>query len=366
MVILMRRWSAAIVLLIGGMLGSIGAPSPAVAPDDAVVRGERAERIDRFLTNAVNSGFNGSVLIAEDGRIILERGYGWADRERTKRVRPDAPFWIASISKQFAAAAVLKLAERGRLSLQDSIGRLLPSVPPDKRSITVHQLLTHTAGLTQHYAADGIADRDAAVRAILAFPLGGVPGGGFEYSNDAYNLVAAIVEITSGRPYEDIVRGQLLGPAGPTHTGFWGPADHPEVASILGREIPDTNVARPNWGFRGATGMYSTVGDLYRWYLALEGGRVLSEGSVRRLFTPYVKRGATGVGYGWFVSQTPRNTESIWTRGYESFGHGAVLAVYPRERVVIAVTSNSGEAEHNKPVSHKLAQDIADRLFASP
>jgi CubicO group peptidase (beta-lactamase class C family) len=345
-------------------VGSVGAPATPVGIDDARVQGELAERVDRYLVDEAKAGFNGSVLIAKDGRIVLHKGYGWADRDHAERVAVTTPFWIASISKQFAAAAVLGLEEQGRLSLQDSVAKFFPSAPPDKRGITLHQLLTHTSGLARNYAADGITDRGAATKAIFAQPLARKPGEGFGYTNDAYNLVAAIVEISSNQPYEQYIRDQLLTPAGLAHTGFWGPADHPQVAAIVGGQFPDSGVVRPNWGFRGAVGMYSTTGDLYRWYLALEDGRVLAEENAGRLMTPYVTRGTTGVSYGWFVSETPRGTTSIWTRGYEDFGHGAVLVNFPQEQVVISVTSNSGEHTSGDPVSHRLSKQLEELIFA--
>lgn len=319
--------------------------------------------VDRFLSAMVDSGFNGCVLIAKDERVILHKAYGWVDAAHTGPVSTVTPFWIASISKQFAAVAVLKLVDQGRVSLEDPITRFFEDVPADKSAITVHQLLTHTAGLEQRYAADGIAGRDAAMRAILEQPLAGQPGEGFGYSNDAYNLIAGIVEIASGKPYEVYLRTQILDPAGLMHTGFWGPAEHPEVADILGG-APDSTVARPNWGFRGATGMYSTAADFYRWYRALDESRVLSDSSRRLLFAPHVDRETIDVAYGWFVSPTSWNTTSVWTRGYEGFGHGAVLATYPQVRVVIVVTSNSGERKPRVPVSHYLAESIAMLMFA--
>ncbi len=321
------------------------------------------QRADSFLTQAADSGFSGSVLVASDGRIVLHRGYGWADQERTEPVTTTTPFWVASISKQFAAAAILKLAQQGRLSLDDSLPRFFPAVASDKRDITLHQLLTHTAGLEQHYSADGVTDRDEAVRAILAPPLVRSPGEGFGYSNDAYNLIAAVVEVAAEQPYETFLLEQLLEPAGLMHTGFWGPENHPEVAPMLQGGFPDSTILKPNWGFRGGVGMFSTSEDLYRWYRALERNKVLSEASRKRLVTPHVARGTVGVGYGWFVSPTPRGTTSIWTRGYESFGHGAVLATYPEEHVVIVVTTNSGERSSGIPVSHKLAEDLAQLIL---
>ena len=357
-------YGAILVLVVRGVWGVAGTPETTSVPEGAVVQGALAQRLDRMLAGETSAGFNGTVLIATDGRVILHKSYGWADRRHEEPVTNATPFWIASISKQFAASAVLKLEESGRLSVQDSITRFFRDVPEDKKDITIQQLLTHTSGLPRSYAADGITDRDAAVRSILAQPLVGTPGQDFMYTNDAYNLIAAIVEIASGETYEDYLREQLLDPAGLEHTGFWGPPDHPEVAAIIGEAFPDTGVALPNWGFRGGVGMYSTAGDLYRWYLALDHDRVLTAADEQRMLTAYVQRGETGVGYGWFVSPAPGNTTYFWTRGYESFGHGAVLAVYPSRHVVIALTSNSGEREPRDPVSHHLAKELADSIFA--
>jgi CubicO group peptidase (beta-lactamase class C family) len=332
-----------------------GAQSAARAPADTLL----ARRIDQLLLRAADSGFNGSVLVARNARVILQKEYGWADQQRTQPVTMATPFWIASISKQFAAAAVLKLVEQGKVSLEDPITRFFTAVPADKKSITIHQLLTHTAGLQQNYAADGIADRTLAIASILDQPLARPPGESFGYSNDAYTLVAAIVEIAAGQPYESYLREQLLTPAGLTHTGFWGPIDHPEVAAILGPPFANSTIARPNWGYRGAVGMYSTAVDLYQWHVALNEGRILSAENRRLLLSPHVMRGATGVGYGWFQSEGPHGTRSVWTRGYEGFGHGAVLATYPDADVVIVVTTNSGERSPDLPVGHQLAQDLA-------
>ncbi len=333
---------------------------------EIALKGELAAQLDDYLaTLAADSAFSGCVLVAHGGEVVLDRGYGWADRGRTKPVTTATPFWIASISKQFTASAILKLVEQQAISLDDSIERYLANVPADKQNITIHQLLTHTAGLEQHYAADGIADRDTAIQAILAHPLARAPGEGFGYSNDAYNLLAAIIELTANQPFEDYLREQLLNPARLTHTGFWGPSQHPEVTDILAEGISDSPISQPNWGFRGAVGMFSAAQDLHRWHLALEDNLVLSEASRLRLMTPHVQRGDVGVGYGWFISQTARKTTSVWTRGYEGFGHGAVLATFPQEKVVIAITSNSGEHAPDVPVTHKLARDLEEFVFGS-
>lgn len=321
--------------------------------------------LEAHLRIAAASGFNGIVRIAQGDRLLLHRAYGWADAAQSRPLTPDTPFWIASISKTFAAAAVLKLAELGRLSLKDPLTRFFHAVPHDKASITLHHLLSHTAGLGQHYAADGVTDREDAVMAILSQPLQGPPGSGFSYSNDAYTLVAAIIELVAEMPYESYLCTTLLEPAGLTHSGFWGSPESASVAPILPPLTRPPSVLRPNWGYRGATGMYATAEDLHRWYRALQSNRILSVESWHRMITPYVTRpDGTGVGYGWFISHTPQGAVRLWTRGYEDFGHGAVLTVHPDQDLVLIVMSNSGADATGMPVSHTLAEHLNELICA--
>lgn len=333
--------------------------------DTPRVDGELAHALDHFLTQEADSGWDGSVLVAQKGHIILHRGYGTLNHAGLDSVTTVTPFWIASISKQFGAVATLKLAETQKLSLSDSLPRFFPDVPADKQPIRIEELLDHTAGLARKYAADGIERRDDAVRAVLAVPLDHKPGETFGYSNDAYNLIAAIVEIASGMPYERYVSDNLLRPAGLQHTGFWGPREHPEVAPIRGAFADSANLNQ-NWGFRGATGMFSTAGDLYRWNAALQAGKIISRAGLDLLLTSHTRSSkGFGVGYGWFSSRTPFGTPKIWTRGHEDFGHGAVLATYPKDEVVIVVTSDAGDKD-GLPVSHRLSEELEKIVFAKP
>jgi CubicO group peptidase (beta-lactamase class C family) len=298
---------------------------------------ELAGELDGYVRKAAaEAGFNGAVLVARGGKVLLEEGYGWADLKKTARVGRGTRFYVASITKQFTAAAVLRLEEQGRLRTDDAIGKYLADVPPDKAAVTIHQLLTHTSGLAQAYAADGISDRAEAVRALLKAPLKSPPGAQFRYTNDGYNLLAVIVEVASGQTYEEYLRRHLLRPAGMSQTGFWGDA-HPTAATL--REI-GADVRRPNWGFRGATGMTSTVGDLYKWHRALGSGKVLKPTARAKLLTPYVNTPRGGYGYGWFTSEA-KGLKVVWTSGAEDFGHNAIIKTYADGTVVI-VASNAG------------------------
>ncbi|MDQ4079994.1 MAG: beta-lactamase family protein [Gemmatimonadota bacterium] len=328
--------------------------------DEVIVRGPVATGLDRLLSALRDSGFNGAVLVAVNDTVILSRGYGWTDSTRTDTIAPATRFVIASISKQFTAAAILELGERGRLRLTDSIGKFFHGVPASARGITLHHLLSHTSGLPQRYAADGRANRDSAVAAVLRAELASPPGTRFDYTNDGYSLLAAVVEIVSGQPFDTFVLSEIAGPAGLIHTAMWGAFDDRTAASAARIPGPITRAdRRPNWGFRGATGMWSTTTDLYRWLLALRTERVLTQASVTLLMHPHVMLDSSRtVGYGWFASRTPWGRE-LWTRGTEGFGHNAVVRSFPERKTVVIVASNTAQfrgAGANRTVSDAIVQ----------
>lgn len=320
--------------------------------------------VDKYLISLTKADFSGTVLIAKGDRIILHKGYGWTDKQRTTPVSIDTGFWVASISKQFAAAAILKLEEKKKIGLTDLISEYFKSVPKDKAAITIHQLLTHTSGLGQNYAADGIINRDDAVRAILKEPLKSVTGEKFNYSNDNYTLLAAIIEAASGQSYESFLRENLFRPAGMSQTGFWGETGNRigRIAPITGKITAQGKVA--NWGFRGATGISSTSGDLYKWHRALLTDIVISKASREKLLKSNVKAGNVGqYAYGWFVSKTKDGKEAVWTRGNEDFGHNAIISRYS-DGVVTIVLSNAGESA-GVPVSRVVSAELEKIIYGN-
>jgi CubicO group peptidase (beta-lactamase class C family) len=193
--------------------------------------------------------------------------------------------------------------------------------------------------------------------------LEAAPGTAFQYANDNYNLLAIVVEIASERPFEEFVESELLRPAGLTQTGFWGmvrEVDRPLLAEMLA-PVPDSALA-PNYGFRGATGMYSTAGDLLRWQQQLFAGKVIAPSSVDALLAAHSSLpNGIEVGYGWFRSKTPGGREVRWTRGSESFGHSGIVKVYTDGRVLV-VLSSSGESSGKISASRHIAEGIESIL----
>lgn len=293
--------------------------------------------VDAYVRSEAQEGFSGSVLVLRNGLPLLHKGYGTLGSARTAK---DTRYWIASVTKQFTSAAILKLRDDGLLNLSDGIGRFFPDAPADKQQVSIQHLLTHKSGLPQAYVADGIGDRSAAVKTILAQPSTVPPGQKFQYSNDNYQLAAAIVEIASGRSFEDFVTAELLNPAGMSNTGFWAQRGSDSVAPITLSE-PQSR----QWGQLGSGGMYSTTGDLARWLVMLRRGTALSPGSARDLFSQHVPLGKLGsYGFGWFRSDDGIAGPRVWTRGNESYGPNAFIDIHHGPDLTIILLSHSAEA----------------------
>jgi CubicO group peptidase (beta-lactamase class C family) len=329
---------------------AVAACASTPSPNPAAVRADRAEAALR------ERDFVGSALVACDDRILFSGDFGVSDPDR--RI---PSYWVASVSKQFAAAAILRLREQGRANLDDPLSRFFSDAPVDKSSITLTQLLTHQSGLAHAYAADGIVSRSEAAQAIFAVPLEAAPGAHFRYSNDNYALAAMIVEIASGQTYENFVRTELFEPAGLRQAGLWPHVGEDFSPPVL-RQVDET-MRGAQWGFRGSGGVRVSAPDLHRWVRALDQGRVLAPESVALLYGPSAQAGdGDGVGFGWFWSDQP-NGRWLWTRGHEEFGGNAILYRLSGSPLMIIAATNAGPAEADGPGWSRVARDALMEIF---
>jgi CubicO group peptidase (beta-lactamase class C family) len=269
-----------------GFLGISTQPeqAPAVAWDSLEPR----------LNWEAKNGFAGVLLIARDGNIVLHKAYGLANRDKQIAITPDTIFGIGSTPIDFTKAAILLLAERGKLKLSDSISKYFDNVPDDMKAITIQFLMTGRSGLRNFH--DLPADRDPdhawidraeAVRRILDQKLLFLPGSNRQHSHSAWGLLAAIIEIVSGQTYLDFMRENLFKPAGMNDTGFFGDR-YAEDRMAIGYGLKkDGEVnAPPYWGktswlVMGSGGQVSTAMDMWRWQQAIYGGKLLTPDSVK-------------------------------------------------------------------------------------
>lgn len=295
-----------------GMAARVAAQTPAPIPANVEAR------LSDWLSLAEPFGITGAVAILRDTTVTLIRGVGPLGPEGG-RIGPDTPFLLASLSKQFTAAAILRSASKGHLSLTDSIGKFFPDAPSPQRGITVQQLLTHTSGMVylERGMFDPAPDRAAMLREMIAEPLQFQPGARWSYSNPGYAVLGGILEKAEGGPFETAMTREIFAPAGMKATTFQGrPASGAPHGYQLGAdqgpmsEMPGADHAMGNGS------IVSTVRDLARWEVALRTNRVLDPHWTTELFTPRVAAaGGAQYAYGWNVLPTPRGTTLIFHAG---------------------------------------------------
>ena len=344
--------------------------SPPIAR--AEVKGPLGAALDRYMEGLAGFGYSGSVLVAQKGEVVLNQGYGLADRARGTPFTADTLFDIASISKPFTAAAVLRLEMKGKLKVEDRIFPLLsrrasrqggdhpaPAADPYGR-------LPETIGPEYETLA-----RKAFLRRLFATKLVHRPGERFLYSNAGYSLLAAVVEVASGRPFGEVLRAEVFLPAGMRHTGFLpDAADRPRLAhGYTGDGDWGTSLDHPHapdgpwWNLRGNGGILTTTGDFYRWHVALQGDAVLSKPEREKYQSPKVPEGRgefPKYAYGWSVSRSPSGTRMLSHVG----GNGVFQTDYrryPAEGAVIAIGSNTDDYS-----AIAIANQLEQRLFGEP
>lgn len=252
--------------------------------------------------------FSGYVLVTHGTDYIYAQGFGYTDRQAKAAGTLDTSFRIGSVTKQFTAAAILALEEEGKLSVADPISKHIPEYPAAGRNITIHQLLTHTSGIPNYTTfSEVMSSREKArtVSELLAAfwdkPLDFAPGSEFRYSNSGYAVLGAIIERASGMSYGDYVQARLFDRARLGRT-VYGDAEGDKSRALgyetKGRELVPATPISMSVAY-AAGGIRSSAQDLYRWHVALSDGRVLSQTSIAKLYTPEKQ----GYAYGWVVGE---------------------------------------------------------------
>jgi CubicO group peptidase (beta-lactamase class C family) len=309
------------------------------APTDSLQRqrvaGEFGVRIDSQLTAFEREGFAGTVLVVRDHRIVLLKGYGLANPATGIRNSAATRFEMNSITKMFTGASILQLAAAGKLRVDDPIERHLGALPPSKRAATIEHLASHTAGLVVAGAPLDGTSRESFVNDIKRTPLETPPGTAYRYTNAGYSLLAAIIETASGQKYEDYLRARIFGPAGMSTAVMRDKV--PERDTLFAHEHTGQSDAY-GWGTIGAGGVWSTVGDVYKWVVALEGDRVVPANQRALLFSE--PKPPSQEAYGWHVRPRTDSTPHRIDKGGGSNTFQSQLLYYPTDRVVIVWATN--------------------------
>ena len=333
-------------------LASLSAADGRARVQVEVKRGTLAQTIDRDLSERVAAGFSGATIVEYNGALILKAGYGWANRARRIPFSASTIAQVGSLTKQFTAAAIVDLAFRGKLGLSDTLAEHLARIPPRAASTTIHQLLTHTAGLPSDCGGDfDRVTREALVSRCLA-NVSPRPAPTFAYSNLGYSLLAAVVESVSGRPLEDYLADRFFKPLGMTRTGyFFSDALHDNLATgdTGGDPQPPISdrlraLAPAFWNLKGNGGMQASAEDMYTWYRALSSGPVVTVAMRRALMTPHVRRdNEVAYGYGWFVRVGPDGEVTQVSHTGSDGVFFAACVWLPVDRFFYYLVTNSGE-----------------------
>jgi CubicO group peptidase (beta-lactamase class C family) len=323
--------------------------------------GEHSEiaRMDQVIRTYVDSSkFMGSVLVARGDEVLLDKGYGYANLEWKVPNTPETKFRLGSITKQFTAASVLLLEERGALRIEDAVAKYIPDVPTAWRKVTIFNLLTHTSGIPNFTALPDYAGSkgvgispEQRIAQLRDRPLDFDPGTKWAYSNSGYVVLGEIIEKVSGVPYGQFVRDNIFTPFGMNDSGYDSNSQIIErrasgyrigaAGPLLNAEYIDMTVPY------AAGGLYSTTPDLLKWERALFGGKVITEASLAKMTTPFLSNYA----FGLKVEQR-RELKVIMHDGNID-GFSTVMHYWPNQRITVVVLANE---ETTSPA------DIADKL----
>lgn len=293
-----------------------------------------------------------SLAVVHRGRIVLERGWGFANLEHRVPATPATVYQSGSVGKQFTAGAVMLLAQEGRLGLDDPVSRFFPEAPAAWRGVTVRHLLTHTSGAGD-YPDDFDFRRDyteAELRQmILARPPAFPPGGDWRYSNLAYVLLGCLIREVSGKFYGDFLAERVFRPLGMSTARIISEADIvPDRAAGYRREggvLQNQEWVAPALNTTADGALYLTVRDLARWDSALDGTALFTRESLAAMRTPVRLTDGTSrpYGFGWRVGQA--GGHPLMAHGGSWQGFKSYIVRYPEDRLTVVALANLAGAD---------------------
>jgi len=321
--------------------------------------------------------FNGSALVAENGKVVYKGAFGMANMEWNIPNTPDTRFRLGSITKQFTATATLQLVEQGKIKLDGKITDYLPDYRKDTGDkVTIHHLLTHTSGIPSYTGQPGFFENvsrnpykvDEFVKKYASGNLEFEPGSKFSYNNSGYFLLGAIIERVTGKPYEQVLKENIFDPLGMKNSGYDRHATIiPKRASGYSK-TPDgyINAVYLDMSIPYAAGsLYSTVEDLYLWDQALYADKVLSAQSKALMYKPFLENYA----YGWAVTNASfkQNDQPVQVITHDGGINGFTTTIirFPKEKNLIVMLDNTGSGYLNR-LSDSIARILYNQPYESP
>ncbi len=361
--------SAAIVALTLASAAPVAHADAAAAAGSDKSTSNIANEIDRFLSPLFKPDEPGAtVIVTRDGTPIFRKAYGLADMETKTPLVPTDVMRIASMTKQFTAAAIMLLAEQGKLKLDDDFTMHLPDYPKQKNKITIDQLLTHTSGIpsyTELPSFERNREKEFTVQGMIDTfknePLLFTPGTKMRYSNSGYFLLGTIIERHSKMSYADYMAKHIFEPLGMNDTAYEGHerSGRKRVNGYKGGDKIELAAALSNTQPYAAGALVSSVDDLAKWDAAIADGKLLKAESWRKLFEPsnVATGNASKVARGWFATDISGSDARSHSGGIQGFMSDGVRL--PKEKIYAAILFNTESPRVNPSILNQRIAAIA-------
>jgi len=323
------------------------------------------QKLDSILNNCYQNGeLNGTILVSRNKKVVYRKAFGYANFETKEKLIPESVFYLASVSKQFTAMAIMILNDRNQLTYNDKLSKYFPEFPSYANVVTIKHLLTHTSGIPDHFGLNSykpdLKNQDVLEILIEQKSLEFKPGDRFEYSNSGYILLAMITEKVSGMPFHEFMKENVFDPLGMTNTLVYDESKPLITNRVIGFNM-DGTLNDYNILTTGAGGMFSRVDDLYLWDQGLYTGTLVSWGTIYEAFTPIILNGGEkyNYGFGWFIYEDERKKTVSHSGNFSGFrtyiGRDLV-----NKNAYILLTNNGDAFEMNKVVN--AIRDFLDPL----
>ena len=316
-----------------------------------------------------NNLFNGAILVTQDGEIIYKNALGIANKETKKNLTTESSFYLASVSKQFTTMAIMILKEQNKLKYTDVLSKYFPEFPKYADHVTIRQLMTHTAGIPDHYNLGaykaGLTNKDVINLLIKQKQLDFKPGTKHRYSNGGYILLADIVEKVAKLPFHIFMKQNIFKPLGMDHTLVFDKStakiDNRAIGYNHLGELDDYEILTT-----GAGGIYSTLDDLHKWDQALYTDRLISQKTLEEAFTPatLTDGNVTKYGFGWYIKNDNKN-KSVVHLGSLS-GYKTLLKRNFDDNSGYIILTNKGAATPIMDISRSLDRILDNKPYTLP
>jgi CubicO group peptidase (beta-lactamase class C family) len=317
--------------------------------------GEITKGVDNVLRTYEDSGFSGVALIVKDKKILLQKGYGYADREKKILNHTKTLFNVASVGKQFTAVIVLKLHEQGKLSINDKVSKYTGPLHGEKEAATIENLLLHNSGLFIEGSTMDYSSREGFIESLRNGGHESKPGERHRYSNAGYSLLAAIVEIVTKKPFEQVLKEMIFQPMGMQYTGFpWEAHIQKDLLATgynsKGEAVPaETDI----WANRGPGNLVTNTEDMKHWFRAWHDEKLISTWIKNKMLTDHIPGKES---FAWNKS-IERNRIQFYSKGGGRADFESQTIWYPEKDIYIFFSINA-----DKNLRRLIYRDVTEYM----